>query len=114
MSWQSFVVQPISESTLPQTPTHNHLRLRVHLLYCLYFDVHLQEICYLYQVVSRCDDVTHLFPLAFVNTLISILNSSKRPEVLQALKQLQKRLAAGSTAHAVALKDAIDGALVIK
>jgi hypothetical protein len=50
----------------------------------------------------------------YVNTLISILNSSKRPEVLLALKQLQKRLAAGSTAHAVALKDAIDRALVIK
>ena len=42
------------------------------------------------------------------------MNNSKRPEVLQALKQLQKRLAAGSTAHAVALKDAIDRALVIK
>jgi len=50
----------------------------------------------------------------YVNRLISILNSSKRPEVLLALKQLQKRLAAGSTAHAVALKDAIDRALVIK
>ena len=50
----------------------------------------------------------------YVNTLISHLNNSKRPEVLQALKQLQKRLAAGSTAHAVALKDAIDRALVIK
>ena len=50
----------------------------------------------------------------YVNTLINHLNNSKRPEVLQALKQLQKRLAAGSTAHAVALKDAIDRALVIK
>lgn len=50
----------------------------------------------------------------YVNTLISHLNNSKRPEVLQALKQLQKKLATGSTAHAVALKDAIDRALVIK
>lgn len=50
----------------------------------------------------------------YVNTLISNLNNSKRPEVLLALKQLQKKLATGSTAHAVALKDAIDRALVIK
>ena len=50
----------------------------------------------------------------YVNTLISHLNNSKRPYILQALKQLQKKLATGTTAHAVALKDAIDRALVIK
>ena len=50
----------------------------------------------------------------YVNTLISHLNNNQRPYVLQALKQLQKKLATGNTAHAVALKDAIDRALVIK
>jgi hypothetical protein len=50
----------------------------------------------------------------YVNTLIGQLNKSQRPYVLQALKQLQKKLAIGNTAHAVALKDAIDRALVIK
>ena len=50
----------------------------------------------------------------YVNTLIGQLNKSQRPYVLQALKQLQKKLATASTAHAVALKDAIDRALVIK
>ena len=50
----------------------------------------------------------------YVNTLINHLNNSKRPYVLQALKQLQKKLSTGSTAHAVALKDTIDRALVIK
>lgn len=50
----------------------------------------------------------------YVNTLISHLNNNQRPYILQALKQLQKKLATGNTAHAVALKDAIDRALVIK
>ena len=50
----------------------------------------------------------------YVNTLISHLNNSQRPYVLQTLKQLQKKLVTGSTAHAVALKDAIDRALVIR
>lgn len=50
----------------------------------------------------------------YVNTLISHLNNSKRPYILQTLKQLQKKLVTGSTTHAIALKDAIDRALVIK
>ena len=43
-----------------------------------------------------------------------ILHNETQERAQLALKQLQKRLAAGSTAHAVALKDAIDRALVIK
>ena len=29
MSWQSFMIEPISEASLPQSTPHNHLRLRV-------------------------------------------------------------------------------------
>ena len=51
----------------------------------------------------------------YVNGLISRIDNSKvRPYVLQALKQLQRQLAGATTAHALALKDTIDRALVIK
>jgi hypothetical protein len=29
MTWQPLMVQPISETSLPQTTSHNHLRIRV-------------------------------------------------------------------------------------
>jgi len=52
---------------------------------------------------------------SYVNGLIGRLQTEKiRPYVLQALKQLQRQLATGTTAHAIALKDTIDRALVIK
>ena len=53
----------------------------------------------------------------YVNNLIGRLNhvnTMLRPYALQALKQLQRQLAAASTPHAQALKDIIDRALVIK
>ncbi len=52
---------------------------------------------------------------SYVNGLIGRLQTEKiRPYVLQALKQLQRQLATATTAHAIALKDTIDRALVIK
>lgn len=53
---------------------------------------------------------------AYVSGLLERLNSASKtyPFILQALKQLQRQLAAGQTAHAIALKDRIDRALVIK
>lgn len=51
----------------------------------------------------------------YVDGLISRINNNKiRPYALQALKQLQRQLAGATTAHALALKDTIDRALVIK
>ena len=54
---------------------------------------------------------------AYVNNLIGRLdtdNEKLRPFALQALKQLQRQLATAITPHALALKDRIDRALVIK
>ena len=52
---------------------------------------------------------------SYVEGLTGRLNTEKiRPYVLQTLKQLQRQLANATTAHAVALKDTIDRALVIK
>lgn len=53
----------------------------------------------------------------YINNLIGRLNTDNaklRPFALQALKQLQRQLATATTAHALALKDTIDRALVIK
>lgn len=53
----------------------------------------------------------------YVNNLIGRIdtdNEKIRPFALQTLKQLQRQLASASTAHALALKDTIDRALVIK
>ncbi|MBQ9558959.1 MAG: zinc-dependent metalloprotease [Bacteroidaceae bacterium] len=51
----------------------------------------------------------------YVAGLVARVNDAKvRPYALQALKQLQRQLALASTPHALALKDAIDRALVIK
>ncbi len=51
----------------------------------------------------------------YVRGLTGRLNTERiRPYVLQTLKQLQRRLAGVSTAHAQALKDTIDRALVIR
>ena len=55
--------------------------------------------------------------IQYVNNLIGRTqtdNPKIRPYALQALKQLQRQLASGSTPHAQALKDTIDRALVIK
>ena len=53
----------------------------------------------------------------YVSALIGRVDTNDgkvRPYVLQALKQLQRQLAAAQTPHAQALKDSIDRALVIK
>ena len=53
----------------------------------------------------------------YVNNLIGRIqtdNPKIRPYALQALKQLQRQLASGTTPHAQALKDTIDRILVIK
>lgn len=53
----------------------------------------------------------------YVNNLIGRIdtyNEKIRPFALQTLKQLQRQLATAQTPHAMALKDAIDRALVIK
>ena len=51
----------------------------------------------------------------YVNGLTGRLGTEKiRPYVLQTLKQLQRQLASATTPHALALKDTIDRALVIK
>ena len=51
----------------------------------------------------------------YVTGLVARINDAKvRPYALQALKQLQRQLAAAATPHALALKDTIDRALVIK
>ena len=53
----------------------------------------------------------------YVNGLIARTdtdNGKIRPYALQALKQLQRQLASAQTPHAIALKDTIDRALVIK
>ena len=52
---------------------------------------------------------------AYVAALVARLSDAKvRPYALQALKQLQRQLGSASTPHAMALKDTIDRALVIK
>ena len=53
----------------------------------------------------------------YINSLIGRIdtdNAKIRPFALQTLKQLQRQLAMAQTPHAMALKDAIDRALVIK